>query len=175
MFALILTGCKEDVKTEPSGESNVQAESTNIIKKEPNLVLNFNIKTSEPDEFSIKANDVFLNNNQFMDIKIKQKLNFNELDKNIKFEFPDRTIPDYQLMISLGIKKPKEVEVKYISIEYGDTFFDIPSDKVNDYFTLNKFIEYSPETGIIKTKKVDGQHNPLMFVRRKILDSLSNL
>lgn len=151
-----------------------------MVQKAPqkamsNLIFDMHIKTTEPDVFSLFANDVFLNNNQFMSISIKHKLNGNETDKSLHFEFPKNIKPDHQMGISLGPNKVKDVTITDATLTYGDTEFKISQDNLMDYFTTNRYVDYDSETKSLKTKKVDGKYNPLLFFRKRILDSLQNI
>ncbi|HLT54042.1 MAG TPA: hypothetical protein VKZ97_09125 [Flavobacteriaceae bacterium] len=172
LVSLLLFNCKEEKEQNLDSQDNI--EIAEEPKGDDKFKFDFDFETSVPDDFSITANDVFMNNNQFMNVKVTHKLNANETQKKIRFEFPENIVPDYQLMLSLGMKNEKKVTVKSILLTYNETEFNVTPDKVEEYFTLNKFVEYNPESGILTTKKVEGNHNPLLFVRKKILDSISS-
>jgi hypothetical protein len=170
-LSLMLCSCLEHDEAK-----NKDSETPTKEKKESNkLVFEIDLHTTEPDSFTFFSNDVFLNNNQFMNIGITQRLNMNETTKNLKFEFPNNIKPDAMLGFSLGSEKTKEVTIKNIKLSYGDTKFDITSDNIENYFTFNKFIEYDASSKVIRTKRVDNLHNPLLFLRMKILDSIQNI
>lgn len=149
--------------------------NTNLIEKQekPNkFVFEIDFKTSKPDNFKLFANDVFLNNNQFLNLAVTHKLNSNETKKKIKFELPEGIIPDYSVGLVLGDKVEKTVQVNTIKIYTNKAEFLISSNVLHNYFTFNKFIDYDAEHGVLKTKGLDGKYNPTMFLRKKIIDKL---
>ncbi|MEZ4801579.1 MAG: hypothetical protein R2797_02320 [Gelidibacter sp.] len=159
-------------------EHNEATESNEVkeSKKDSNrLTFEIDLETSNADDFVLFANDVFLNNSQFMNIGITHKLNMNETSKKIKFEFPENIKPDAMLGFGLGNKNTKEVTIKNINLSYGDAVFNIHQNEIQNYFSFNKFIEYDSIANTIKTKKVDNALNPLLFLRRKILDSIQKV
>lgn len=168
----LLLGCNEGPK------KNAQEPETKneVIEKKPNkLVFEADIKTTQPDNFSLSANNVFLNNSQFINIKIEQKLNANETQKKLRFEFPENIKPDYQLYFNLGTKAEKEIVLDNILLSYGNTRFEIASENVMEYFTTNRFVSYNEENNTLVVKKIDNKLNPLLMVRKKILDSIQNV
>ena len=170
LLILISFACKED-KSENTKESKIESKE----KKSSKLVFDIDLTTTQPDEFRFFANNIFLNNNQFMNISIGQQLHNNETSKSMRFEFPENVKPDVMLGFVLGVKKEKDVEIKTASLSYGETKFIINSDQLNEFFTFNKFIEYNSETKILETKRKDNRLNPTLYVRRKILDSIQNI
>ena len=171
---ILLIACKNEEKTNSDSEGPV--EEINVEEKASNkLTLEIDLATSHPDVFKFFANDVFLNNNQFMNLSVSQKLNENEKSKKMTFEFPENIQPDVLLGLNLGTKEEKEVTINEINLTYGNTKFSITPETIEDYFTHNKFVEINSETHKISTKKMDNKHNPTLFVRRKILDSIQNI
>jgi hypothetical protein len=176
-FILVLIlcySCKNEDKVIDETQSTDNTEKKIEEKKVSKFTFEIDLETSLPDDFSLFTNELFLNNNQFMDIVIVNKLNANETSKTIIFELPEGLFPDYNLGFSLGRKNVKEVKVNYIKISYGGSTFDIKSSEVSDYFNPNRFVEINKETGVIKTKKIDGKHNPRMTFKRKFLDTMTN-
>lgn len=168
-IVVLASSCLEH--SEPKEETKAKE----VVKKDNKLTFEVDLETSVADDFVLFANDVFINNGQFMNIGITQKLNMNETSKKIKFEFPENIKPDAMLGIGLGNKNVKEVTIKSIHLSYGDAIFDIDQNELTDYFTFNKFIEFDSVTNKINTKKVDNALNPLLFLRRKILDSIQKV
>jgi len=107
-----------------------------------------------------------------MNISITEKVTQSDNFKTIQLDFPEDIKPDYQVGLSFGTKVVKSIEINKIHISYGNNEFDIAPQELNDYFTFNKFLDYNPETGVLQTKKVDGRLNPIIFLRRKIIDKL---
>ncbi|MDU8884652.1 hypothetical protein RXV94_00670 [Yeosuana sp. MJ-SS3] len=171
LLILLSLSCKDNNKTEIPTAQNIEEETSNTNK----LIFEIDLKTSEPDDFSLFLNDIFLNNSQFMNISIKSKLNSNETEKVLHFEFPEGIKPDRQMFLALGTKKEKEVQINSITISYGDLEHVITKGNLLQYFTMNKYVEYNSETNTLTTKSVDNRHNPIIFVRPKILDSFQDL
>ena len=170
LICFLIIGCKNN------NEQKALNENSKEIIKEPNqLIFEVDLTTSHPDEFRFFANNVFLNNNQFMNISIGQKLNMNETSKKMVFKFPENIKPDVQLGFMLGKNSEKEIELKKMLLSYGSARFDILPDAINDYFTFNRFVNFNTTTKKLTTKKIDGNLNPMIFVRRKILDSIQNV
>jgi hypothetical protein len=168
LLAFLSFTCKEDKKETP-----IKTATEETTQKQPNkLVFEIDLTTTQPDDFRFFANNIFLNNNQFMNISVGQQLNNNETSKNMRFEFPENVKPDAMLGFVLGVKKEKDVEIKTASLSYGDTKFIINTDQLNDFFTFNKFIEYNSETKTLQARRKDNRLNPTLYVRRKILDSI---
>jgi hypothetical protein len=172
LLVLFSFACNQD-KSEKSGES-IEPEVEEVITQKPNkLIFEVELTTTEPDDFRLLANEVFLNNNQFMDISITHKLNANETSKVMQFVFPENIKPDFQLGFSLGTKKTKSVEIKSINLSYGDVVYNVIPSELVKYFRTNKFIDYNEESGALTTKKIDGKHNPIIFLRKNFLTKIS--
>lgn len=169
IFLLALSFCS---CLEHNDSKNDEKDIKETNKSAKKLTFEIDLETSSADDFMLFANDVFINNGQFMNIGITQKLNMNETSKKMKFEFPENVKPDAMLAFGLGTKAPKEVIIRNIDFSYGDAVFHVGEKEVSNYFSFNKFIEYDSITNTIKTKKVDNNLNPLLFLRRKILDSI---
>jgi len=164
---MIIASCKND-KSEPAKEVIVQNEIVNLEK----FLLEVELKYSQADEIKLFANDVFINNKRRMNISVIEKINKKDVFTTKALDFPENIKPDFQVGLSFGNKIVKSVEIKRIHISYGEAEFDISSQDLNNYFTFNKFISYNVETGVLQTKKIEGKYNPLMFLRKKIIDKL---
>lgn len=172
LFFVVLTACNEDKSSNKNQDSSSGPEPDKVENK---LIFDVHIETTQSDEFAFFANDVFLNNSQFMYISIRHKLNNNETVKDLHFEFPKNIKPDRQVGFSLGSNNVKDVNITEATLSYGGTKFTIIADNLMDYFTANKFVEYDSITKTVKTKRVDNKYNPLLFVRQRILDSIQNV
>ena len=170
VLLIVASSCKE----EKIAEENQSTETEIEKKKSKKLQCEVDLTTSHPDEFKLFSNNVFLNNNQSMSISIAQKLNQNETNKRISFEFPENIVPDYNLGISLGNKNVKTVALNNVKISFGIINYQIPADSLDKYFTTNRFVEFDKESKTYSTKKIDGNHNPMIFLRNKYLLSLEN-
>lgn len=139
------------------------------------LVFDIDLETTKPDDFRLIANNVFLNNSQFMDISIIHKLNNNETSKKIHFEFPEGVQPDYQIGFSLGVKNVKEVKINNIVLSYGDLVYNITPSNFSKYFRLNRFLKYNEETGTLKTQKIENKLNPIFFLRKPFISKIQEV
>ncbi len=170
LLILISFACKEDKKETP-----IETATEKTTQKQPNkLVFEIDLTTTQPDDFKLYANNIFLNNNQFMNLSITQSLNNNETSKTMRFEFPEGVVPDYNLIFSLGNSVEKEVIIRGISLSFGSIKYNITPSEIDKYFRFNKFIEYNSETNKFKTKKIDGKHNPTLTLKKKYLINFQN-
>ena len=101
------------------------------------------------------ANILSKNNNNLLE-RLKEKAVLNRR-MHIRYEFE------------------KEIQFRSMSLSYGKTLFDIKPEELEDYFTTNKFVKFDSITKKLTTHKIEGKHNPMIFVRRKILDSIQNI
>lgn len=164
LLFVALPSCNQEVKEKPVVEEQV---------KTPNqLIVDANIKVTKPADIKLFANKIFLNNDQEMNISITHRLNASPDAQDVQFKFPEGLNPDYQLGLSLGPKNEKEVELNQLIVTYGATKFTIEPESLSDYLVFNKFIEVDSVTNKLVTKKLGNAHNPMIFFRRKILDSL---
>ena len=100
VFLILLSlSCKDNNKTEINAVEKTEEKTSKTNK----LIFEIDLKTSESDDFSLFLNDIFLNNSQFMNISIKSKLNSNETEKILNFEFPEGIKPDRQMFLALVI------------------------------------------------------------------------
>ena len=166
---LVLT-CKEytEIKQDQS-EVNLKE-----AKHSKRLVFEVNLETNKPDEFRVFSNDIFLNNSQFMNITVKQKLNNAERSKNMIVEFPEGIVPDFNLGLSLGDKYEKVVKINRITIKFDALQYDMDSDNIMDYFVLNPYVEFDSISKSFITKTVNNKHQPKLFLRKRIIDQISN-
>ncbi|MDC0956435.1 hypothetical protein OAS44_01030 [Flavobacteriaceae bacterium] len=171
ILVLVMTFSCNEQKTEKA----VEVENTEKpIEKSKKLVFDVDLETSSPDDFRFFANNIFLNNSQFMNLSVSHKLNSNETSKKMHFEFPEGVQPDFQIGFALGVKNEKSVKINSIAISYGDLEYSIPSNDLVKYFKWNQFVDYDNETGTLKTKKVDNRLNPIIFLRNPYVEKISN-
>ncbi|WP_370098875.1 hypothetical protein, partial [Xanthomarina gelatinilytica] len=85
LLLVLFNSCKE--ATNKNIDETLKDSTTKVeepTKKQ--LVFKISFETTIPDDFTLYSKDVFLNNNKFMDIYVKHKLNMNETQKTITFE-----------------------------------------------------------------------------------------
>jgi hypothetical protein len=171
---MVLFSCQNDqnsTKKEDNSTSNNAVE----VKKTKTLILEIDIETSTPEDIKLMSLNTFLNNGQFMDLFIIQKMNANETSKKIRFEMPKNITPDNLLGISLGTKSVKEVKINSINLSFGDLNYNIESEAVLDFFYTNRFVDYDETSKTFKTKRVDGKHNPILFLRQLYIDKIQGI
>ena len=174
LLIMLCIACKSE-QNEPVKENKSASESIQKEEKSKALVLEFDLETSEPEDMRLVTVNTFLNNGQFMDLFITQKFNANETSKKFKFELPENIAPDNFLGLSFGTKTVKEVKINSIKLTYGDLNYNIPSDAVLDYFNTNNFVDYDETSKTFKTKKVEGKHNPILFLRKLYIDKIQGI
>jgi len=178
VFILLLTttllSCLNQSSNEEKKNNNI-TESVQEQKKSKALVFELDLEMSEPEDIKLIAINTFLNNGQYIDIYITQKVNANERTKTILFELPDNISPDNFVGVSLGSNEVKEVKINNIKLSYRDLNYNIESDAVLDYFKTNKFLEYNETSKVFKTKKVNGKHNPILILRKIYIDKIQGI
>lgn len=142
------------------------------VQQAKQFIFSVDLETSSPDEFILFSNDVFLNNDQFMNVNIKQKLHSNETEKKMIFKLPQEIFPDYNLGFVLGRNTEKKIKINKIIVQYGEKNLTIPSEKLSDYFQFNRFIEVDKE-GTISVIKKDNKLNPVMFLKKTYINKLA--
>ncbi len=172
LTAIVLLYACDKAKENTQTESN-PIEANSADQENPNqLSFVIDLETDKPEAVRLFSNDIFLNNKQSLSIGVSQRLSSEETSKIIEFTFPEEIKPDYNLYFSFGTKLEKTVTVKSITMSFGEKEISLATKELPNYFLFNKFIDYDEENGVITTKKVDGQHNPLMWLRRKHLNDL---
>lgn len=172
--ALICSNCVENSSTESISKEDNSDSITSGKESAKQLIFEVELETSEPDEFTVFCNDIFLNNNQSMSIRITQKFTFNETKKKMKFVFPEDIIPDYNIGFLLGTKTAKEIRINKIRISFGDKQIQISDSELSKYFIFNKYVEFNKVNNNLIIRKIDGKLNPFISLKRKYLDRLIN-
>lgn len=171
LLALITLSCNGEPKEKQVSEKTNQKSEVPVSKR---LVIEMDFETNAPEDIKFIANDIFLNNGQSMNLYITQKVNPNETSKKIKFQLPDDVIPDFNIALSLGTKHEKEIKINSISIAVGNVSYQIDSKNLITYFRPNRFVTYDDESGLLKTKTIDGKHNPMIFLRKPYVDKIES-
>lgn len=174
LIITILFSCKSDPNNTANNE-NMPTETIPEVETSKTLVLEIDLEMSVSEDIKFMSLDTFLNNGQFADVYITQKLNANETSKNIRFELPENISPDNLLGISFGPKSIKEITIKSITLSYGDLNYDIKPEAVLDFFYTNDFISFDDTSKTFKTKEVNGKHNPILFLRKLYIDKIQGI
>lgn len=168
-FILIISvnlSCKDNNSTETS--SDVQ-EVFDIPKQ---LIINFNFKTNKSDVFSISMQNIQVDDLQKKSIEIFESVVPSANDDAIIAKFdPENFSKD--LVINLGDKEEKSVEIKSILISYGDNQINLttPAD-LNKHLVFNRFINRDSLSNKLTTKRIDGRLNPAIRVKRSAINLL---
>ncbi|WP_417888450.1 hypothetical protein [Xanthomarina gelatinilytica] len=173
LTALItLVACKETESKPDNAKSKKELVVTEKKEESKKLVVELDIETDQPEDLVLYSNEIFLNNGQFMNLRITQKLNSNETKKHVAFEFPDNVKPDYNLGLLLGRKNEKELKITNLQLTFGSFKLSIPENEFDKYFVFNKFVDYQKDTNTIVVKKVGGKLNPTISLKRKYLNQI---
>lgn len=167
-FLLVLICLCISCNTSEKKTSNIsEIESTQIESR--SLIIEFKFKTNKPDVFKIMMDNIEVDELQKKNIHVFENVTPTSKEDKIIAKF-DANNMSKNIIINLGTKEIKEVEIINISISYGDNHYSF--DTLNDikkYFAFNRFIDVSEDNKKIKTKKVDGKHNPAISVRQNLI------
>lgn len=151
--------------------------SREIIKEElntpKNLTINFSFKTNKADTFTIMLNNIKVDELQKKNIHIFEDVIASTGEDSILAEFDSDNISN-NLIFSIGNKEVKELEIKSILILYGKKQFNISTpEDLNKYIIFNDFIVRDSTSLVLKTKKINGRHNPTFRIKNTLLNSLT--
>ncbi len=166
LLTLILVlnySCKENTKEKK------------IVEKMPApkaLTIDFSFKTNKTDKFTIMLNNIEVDELQMKNIHFFEDVNPSSSYESINAKFDSGNISK-NIIFNLGNKEVKEVELKNILISYGNKEFNIGTiAEIYDFLQFNKFIVKDSTSNTIKTKRVDGKHNPTFSIKRKLINKL---
>ncbi|HZW62691.1 MAG TPA: hypothetical protein VFF15_03505 [Flavobacteriaceae bacterium] len=159
-----LTGCKNNSEPETI-EKQKPVEDT-----KPSLNISFVFKTDAADIFKIMMNNVIIDEFQKKSIHFSEEVfptsDFDEM--NVVFDSGNLS---KNIMFHLGNQAEKTIEIKSITITYGEKVFTLSkASDLNDYLVFNKFIEIQPDSKLLKVKKVEGQLYPSFSLRQKLIN-----
>jgi hypothetical protein len=171
LLALIAVtfSCKNEKTQTPTEEAVVEVEE----KKPEKFVIELTMRMDNSDGLRLFANGVFINNNRVMNINITEQISKSDDFNTVILDLPENIRPDYEVGINLGSKEVKKIEFMQIKISYGNIEFIVTPDKLNDYFYFSKHIAYVPEIGTIQTRQVDGKHDPIMYLKKNLVDKIN--
>lgn len=169
LIAVALTsfGCKKN------SQNNTSHNSTNQIEKEkPSLSISLNYKTDKADVFKVLMNNIIIDEFQKKSIQFSEEVVPTSDFDNIKVDFDSDNISK-NILIHLGNKVEKTVEIRDITVSYGNKVFKISNaSDFNDFLIFNKFIEVDFDRKILRTKKVEGKLHPSFSLRQKLINQL---
>lgn len=165
VFILTIISCKKNNQI-----SNLEKIENQETTK--SLSIKFNFKTNKADVFKIMMNNIEVDELQKKNIHVFEYVAPSNTEETILAEFDDGNISK-DIVFNLGSKEIKQVELNSILILYGGNEFNINSiKKINEYIRFNKFIERDTTSNRIKTKIVDGKHNPSFSIKRKLINKI---
>jgi hypothetical protein len=136
------------------------------------LVINFNFKTNKSDLFKISMRNIQVDEFQKKAIEISEEVIPSTNYDAISAKFDDGNFSK-DLIINLGNKEEKSVEIKNIIISYGDNQISLisPSD-LNKNLVFNRFIQRDSLSKNLKTKRIDGRLNPVISIKKSTINLL---
>jgi len=164
-IALLVLSCQD--KT-----NKVKSVEQVKVEIEPSLIIDLNFKTNKEGVFKIMMNNIQVDELQKKSIHFSEDVISTTTEDAIKAEFDANNISD-NIIISFGNKEVKEIEIVNLFVSYGSSQINIssPSD-IEKYLAFNKFIERDSTSNKIRTKKINGQHNPGLFFKRNLINLL---
>lgn len=151
-------------------KSAVNAESVSPVKKDI-LTVSIELKTTQEDEFRIMLNQISVDDFQKMNIHATETIPVTSNYERMTTKFFENTFSN-KLVIGLGNKHPKNVDINNISISYGLNSISIPKAQLHEYFNPNTFVSFDDNMSII-TKTEKGRHSPLLYANSKLINLLT--
>lgn len=166
LFAI--TACKNN---EDKQEKENKVEVEVVAPKQ--LIVNFNFKTNKADVFKIMMNNIQVDELQKKNIQIFENVIPSSSQDKITAKFEDGNMSK-NIVVHLGNKEVKEIEISSVEISYGDNYISIktPQD-LDKYFAFNKFIEKDLTSNKLKTITVNGQHNPVFSFKHNLINFIT--
>lgn len=154
-----------------TAEKNTSSVSENNLAQveSKKLRIEFVYKTNKSDVFTIQMNNIEVDEIQKKNIHFFENVTPTTKDDRVVVEFDANNLSK-TIIINLGHKEIKEVEILNISVSYGDNHYSF--DTLNDikkYFAFNRFIDVVEDSKTIQTKRVDGKHNPALSLRQNLI------
>lgn len=141
------------------------------IAKSEILLVKLELKTTVKDEFRIMLNQIEIDEFQKMNIQASEVIPVTSHYESMKVDFFENMFSK-KIVIGLGNKFPKRVEIKSISVSKGLNIIDIPQAQIEEYFTANKYVIFDDDMNIT-TKKIDGKHAPILFANSRLINLLT--
>ena len=144
-----------------------------IEEDDKELVVKLGFKTNKNDVFKIMVNNIVVDELQKKNIHVIEEVVPTSGVDDITANFGVNNISN-NILIHLGNKAVKEVEIVDMTVSYGKNRISLktPEDQ-NKYLIFNKFIDKDTTTVKLKTKRVDGTHNPVIYFKRNLINLLT--
>ncbi len=163
------TSCKQnEAKNVVEDDLVVEA-----IVKPKQLTIQFNFKTNKSDVFKIMMNNIEVDGLQKKNIHIFENVTPSTSEDQIIAKFDEGDISK-NIIIHLGNKTIKEVEITSVQVSYGDNHLNITTpEDLDKYFAFNNFIDFDSASNKLKTIKVNGQHNPAFSLKHSLINFIT--
>lgn len=165
---MLFVACK---KEKPS---NMVTEPTPIIIENDikELIIKLSFKTNKSDVFKIMVNNIAVDELQKKNIHIIEEVVPTTGADKISANFGANNFSN-SVLINIGNKELKEVEIIDITLSFGKNQISLktPEDQ-NKYLVFNKFIEKDSTSNTLRTKRVNGAHNPVIYFKRNLINFL---
>ena len=161
---LIIISCKNAIE-----EPLVVEEKSAPAEK---LIVDFSFKTDQQDTFRIMMNNIEVDELQKKNIQFSEEVAPSSSFENFHAEFDANNMSN-NVVINLGNKSIKKVEIESIKITYGDNEIIASTPvQLKEYFVLNKFVTLDSVGSTLSTNRVDNQHFPAISLKRKSINYL---
>ncbi|NNK87388.1 MAG: hypothetical protein HKO90_03820 [Flavobacteriaceae bacterium] len=167
LTTILVFSCKNET-------SQTQEKETAQVEEEApmELEVDFKFKTDKQDVFRVMMNNIEVDEIQKKNIHVFEDVIPTETTESMVMSFGPGNVSN-NLIINLGAKEEKTIEIDYIMLTYGGQSQLVNASQLQDFFILNKFISQD-EQGRLKTQTVDGRHNPTIIAKRKLIGQLVN-
>lgn len=165
---ILFVNCKGPTDNQ---EISNETKSTEEVSKQ--LEIRFSFKTNKTDVFKIMMNNIEVDELQKKNIQIFETVSPTSDFDNIVAKFDEGNMSK-NIVFSLGNKNVKEVTIDNINISYNNKVIDIskPED-INKFLRFNKYVKRDSTSNKIKTKRVDGKHNPTFTFSKSLAKQLN--
>lgn len=166
ILVLLFISCNQPKNNKSKSNEPIQPQ-----KKE--FIVTFEFKSNSDGDLKLMMNNIIIDEFQKKNIHIIEKIVANSRPESLTANFGENF--SYDFKINLGNEKPKEIEVVSMIVSYGQKEIAITPQNIEDFFAVNnKYISYDQESGILITKRIEGNHFPSIIMRRKVLEQLAN-
>lgn len=168
VIALIVSGCKSD--TNQTKDQN-QPESVKEMKEEKKeFIVDLSFKTNNSYSIQMVLYNISIDEYQSKYIVINEKVEPTSTTDKITANFQENISNNFR--INFGNQEVKEIELPSIEVSYGSNKLSILASELSTYFDFNEFIEQDPTTFKLRTKKVEGKHNPTIYLKQQYIREL---
>lgn len=139
------------------------------IAKELEVVINF--KTDKADEFKLLLNNIEVDEFQRKHSQVIEKVAPSSGTDEIVAKFGPNNISN-NFSINFGTKEVSQIEIESIKMSYGKNELVVTGSEIDDFFNINKYIDYDSANNKLNTKRVDGKYYPAINLKRKGINIL---